>query len=53
MQALAGAFPPDDLEERAFALYEAFRPSIPGGKKGWGAKGTLDLTLIRSLAKSE
>jgi hypothetical protein len=53
MEALAKAYEPDDLAERAFALYEAFRPEIPGGKKGWGAKGTLDLGLIRSLAKSE
>jgi len=50
MQALAGAFPPDDLAERAYALYEAFRPDIPRGKTGWGAEGTLDLRLIRSLA---
>jgi len=52
MEALAKAFPPDDLSKRAFALYERFRPQIPSGKKGWGAKGTLDLELIRSLAKS-
>jgi hypothetical protein len=53
MEALANAFPPDDLSERAFALYEAFRPQIPGGKKAWGAKGTLDLRLIRSLSPAE
>ena len=52
MEALANAFPPDDLSEHAFALYETFRPQIPRGKKGWGAKGTLDLELIRSLTKS-
>jgi len=50
MDALAKAFEPDDLAEQAFALYERFRPEIPGGKKGWGVKGTLDLQLIRSLA---
>ena len=53
METLANACDPDDLAERAFALYEAFRPEIPRGKKGWGAKGTLDLGLIRSLAKSK
>ena len=53
METLAKACEPDDLAERAFALYERFRPEIPAGKKGWGAKGTLDLGLIRSLAKSE
>lgn len=50
MEVLARAFAPDDLEEQAFALYEAFRPQIPSGRRGWGAKGTLDLRLIRSLA---
>ena len=53
METLADACDPDDFAERAFALYEAFRPEIPRGKKGWGAKGTLDLGLIRSLAKSK
>jgi hypothetical protein len=53
MEALAKAFQPDDLAERAFALYEAFRPEIPAGKKGWGAKGALDLGLVRSLASGE
>ena len=50
MEGLAGACGPDDLAERAFASYERFRPAIPAGKKGWGAKGQLDLDLIRSLA---
>jgi len=53
MKALANACEPDDVAERAFALYERFRPDIPGGKRGWGVKGMLDLRLIRSLAKSE
>ena len=53
MEALSKAREPDDLAERAFALYERFRPEIPGGKKGWGAKGTLDLGLIRSLASAK
>ena len=52
METLANACGPDELAEQAFALYEEFRPEIPRGKKGWGAKGTLDLRLIRSLAKS-
>ena len=53
MEALANAFDPDDLAERAFGLNERFRPRIPSGKKGWGAKGTLDLHQIRSLGPSE
>src|SRR5262245_44964107 len=32
-------------------LYERFQPDIPAGKKGWGAKGALDLGLIGRLAK--
>ena len=38
------------LAGHARRLYEQFRPEIPTGKRGWGAKGTLDLDLIRSLA---
>jgi hypothetical protein len=50
MAELAAAFPPDGLQQRAFSLYERFRPEIPRGRRGWGAKGELDLELIRSLA---
>jgi hypothetical protein len=50
MEELAAAFPPDDLEERAYHLYVDFRPEIPAGKRGWGAKGRLDTDRIRSLA---
>lgn len=50
MQDLARSMKPGELAERAYSLYEAFRPSIPGGKKGWGAAGELDLERIRSLA---
>jgi hypothetical protein len=51
MEALARSMTPAELETRGFALYEKFRPQIPEGKKGWGAKGELDLDLIRSLAR--
>ena len=50
MQHLAKAFAPDELAGAAYSLYERFRPSIPPGKRGWGATGKLDLGLIRSLA---
>ena len=49
MRALAAAYEPARLEEVAFALYERFRPDIPAGVRGWGAKGVLDLDLVRSL----
>jgi hypothetical protein len=49
MEELAGSMKPDVLAARAFALYAQFRPQIPDGVKGWGAKGELDLGRIRSL----
>ncbi|MDQ2692844.1 MAG: hypothetical protein M3Y68_12480 [Chloroflexota bacterium] len=51
MQKLAKAFTPKQLESKAYGLYEKFRPEIPEGKRGWGAKGELDLDYIRSLAE--
>ena len=51
MTTLAHAYRPRDLAAEAFTLYEAFRPVIPEGVKGWGARGVLDLRKIRSLAK--
>ena len=50
MRDLAKAFRPDQLLKNAFSLYEEFRPAIPEGVKGWGAKGNLDIDRIRSLA---
>jgi hypothetical protein len=50
MEKLAKAYPPKQLRSKAYDLYEKFRPEIPEGKKGWGAKGELDLDYIRSLA---
>ena len=52
MEDLASSFEPDDLAEAAYGLYEKFRPAIPPGRRGWGAKGELDLDLIRSLGTS-
>jgi hypothetical protein len=51
MEKLAKAYTPKQLEKKAYDLYEKFRPEIPEGTKGWGAKGELDLDYIRSLAK--
>ncbi len=50
MKALAGSFPPDELNEVAFELYEKFRPEIASGARGWGQKGVLDLERVRTLA---
>lgn len=51
MERLAKSFPPRELAELAFLLYERFRPTIPEGVGGWGARGDLDLGLIEGLAK--
>ena len=49
MLDLAKFLPPPQPAEKAYALYEKFRPEIPLGKKGWGASGKLDLNLIRRM----
>jgi len=51
METLAKAFTPKQLERKAYDLYEKFRPEIPEGTKGWGAKGELDLDYIRSFSE--
>jgi hypothetical protein len=50
MTTLADALNVDELADEAYSLYEQFRPDIPPGTRGWGAKGALDLNFIRSLA---
>jgi len=50
MQRLVLSLGPKELAERGFRLYERFRPEIPEGIKGWGAKGVLDLGVIEGLA---
>jgi hypothetical protein len=52
METLAESMGRSQLADRAFALYEEFRPATPPGKKGWGAAGTLDLGKIKSLAEA-
>jgi hypothetical protein len=52
MRALADSLEPDVLAERAYALYEDFRPEVPAGTRGWGAAGVLDLKKIRGLART-
>ena len=52
MVELAKSFPPSQLAQKAYSLYEKFRPEIPPGKKGWGASGKLDLGLICKMASA-
>jgi hypothetical protein len=49
MMRLARSLPPRELAQRAYALYEAFRPAIPAGVAGWGAAGRFDLDRLASL----
>ena len=53
MIELARSYPAAELADRAYGLYEKFRPQVPKGEKGWGAAGELDLTLLRRLHKPE
>jgi hypothetical protein len=51
MRKLAFAHSREELGEVAMALYESFRPKIPSGTRGWGAKGDLDLAALAKLAR--
>lgn len=51
MMRLAEAWRPREIADRAYELYEDFRPNIPAGKKGWGTEGRLSLDRIRSMAE--
>lgn len=50
MARLAQRYPPAELSRAGYALYERFRPEVPEGKRGWGAKGRPDLERIERLA---
>jgi hypothetical protein len=50
IMGLANSLKPDELAQRGFSLYEQFRPVIPEGVQGWGAKGELDLGRISKMA---
>ncbi len=51
MEALAGSVEPAELNRTGFRLYEHFRPEVPPGTKGWGAKGVLDIARIKAAAR--
>ena len=52
MEDLAASLPPAELARRAFGLYERFRPEVPSDERGWGAKATLDVELIRKATQT-
>jgi hypothetical protein len=51
MRLLARSRTPLRLAEDAYELYEDFRPEVPSGTKGWGAKGRLSLNKIRDMSR--
>jgi hypothetical protein len=51
MEALAMSREPEALADDGFRLYEAFRPEVPAGESGWGAKGTLSIRKIELLSR--
>lgn len=51
MEDVANSFPPEEIGRVAYSLYEKFRPTVPPGVRGWGAKGFLDPESIRTLRK--
>ena len=53
MAVLAAAHEPADLYRLGFRLYEQFRPAVPTGELGWGAKGELDLRKVRALVPTD
>ena len=50
MEGLAASLPPEELNRVGFRLYERFRPEVPEGAQGWGAKGELRLERIKGAA---
>ena len=38
-----------ELENKAFHMYERFRPNVSGGQQGWGRKGRLDLNVVHKI----
>jgi hypothetical protein len=42
--------PQDELNRTGFRLYEGFRPEVPEGVEGWGAKAVLDIGNIERAA---
>ncbi len=51
MDGLAASLAPAELNRVGFRLYERFRPEVPEGAQGWGAKGELRLERIREAAR--
>jgi hypothetical protein len=46
MEELANRYQPTELNRIGFRLYESFRPDVPSGNEGWGAKAVLDIEKV-------
>lgn len=53
MEKLANSHTPEALAAEGFRLYEAFRPGVPAGESGWGAKGTLNIKKIEGMVEKK
>jgi hypothetical protein len=51
LERLARSYSPAELGRAAYSLYERFRPDVPEGTRGWGARGELDLERIEQLGR--
>jgi hypothetical protein len=51
MEILAASLAPEELNRIGFRLYERFRPDVPEGAQGWGAKGELQFERIQGAGK--
>lgn len=50
MEELAARYDPQELNRIGFRLYEQFRPEVPKDVTGWGARGELDLEMVRQAS---
>lgn len=51
MRLLTLQFPAGEVGKHAYHLYEAFRPNVASGVRGWGAKGQLHLSTVLQAAR--
>jgi hypothetical protein len=50
MEELAARYEPGEVNRIGFRLYEKFRPDVPPGNEGWGAKAVLEIEKILAAA---
>lgn len=41
----------EELDKKAFGMYEKFRPNVPAGGGGWGKKGELKLVEVANTVE--